>query len=544
MPLSARLLEHARSRPGRAALVVGGERGGSIDYGGLVRRAAAVSAVLREVSGRRDGLLAVGAGNSPVFAELFAGATAGRGRCAVLDPAWPRAQAEEVLRRLRPDLVAADEAGAIAEAARALGVPLLAAPRGGGGRDPRLEAALGADPEDELVPGPDAAPFLVGFTSGTSGPPKAFHRTRGSWRASLRHGGEVFGAHPDDRTLVPGPLSHGLGLYALTEALYEGASCITLPGFDAAAARRALAEHRATRLVVVPTMLRGLADGALNDGALDGGRDDRAFTDVECVVSSGARLDASTMRRAMSLFPRAHVREYYGASELSFVTVRHTPPGADPAAEPGAVGYPFPGVDVQIRGEDGAPLPPGRTGTVFVRGPLASSGYLWGDDGEGEEDRGAERRPPRAVEGGGSGFRTDGDWATVGDLGRLSEDGELHLAGRSGGMVITGGHNVYPGEVEAALVRLEGLDEAAVLGLPDDYLGQVVAAVVSGPGSEGLTRARLRADCEALLPRYKVPRCLWAAREWPLTRSGKVSRTVLEEWIAHGDARLVPLPDA
>ncbi|MDA2812359.1 class I adenylate-forming enzyme family protein [Nocardiopsis sp. RSe5-2] len=519
MPLSARLLEHARSRPEREALVVAGERGGSIGYGELARRAVAVSAVLREVSGRRDGLLAVGVGNSPLFAELFAGATAGRGRCAVLDPAWPRAQAEEVLRRLRPDAVAADGAGAIAEAARALGVPVLSAPGGGDGRDPRLEEALGAAPEDELVPGPGEAPFLVGFTSGTSGPPKAFHRTRGSWRASLRHGGEVFGAHADDRTLVPGPLSHGLGLYALTEALYEGACCITLPGFDADAARRALTGHRATRLVVVPTMLRGLADGAPDDAP-----DRGVFTDVECVVSSGARLDPSTMRRSMSLFPRAHVREYYGASELSFVTVRHTPPGADPAAEPGAVGHPFPGVDVQVRADDGTPLPPGRTGTVFVRGPLASSGYLWGDDGRA--------------------FRTDGAWATVGDLGRLSEDGELHLAGRSGGMVITGGHNVYPGEVEEALAGLEGVDEAVVLGLPDGYLGQVLAAVVSGPGAEGLTQARLRADCAALLPRYKVPRRLWAVREWPLTRSGKVSRAVLEDWIAHGDARLVPLPDA
>ncbi|MDA2808377.1 AMP-binding protein [Nocardiopsis suaedae] len=537
MPLSARLLEHARSHPEREAFTVAGEHGGSIGYGDLARRAAAVSAALRGVSGRRDGLLAVGAGNSPVFAELFAGAVAGRGRCAVLDPAWPRAQAEEVLRRLRPDLVAADGSGVIADAARALGVPVLEAPGDGGGRDPRLEEALGTAPEDELLPGPDETPFLVGFTSGTSGPPKAFHRTRGSWRASLRHGGEVFGIRAEDRALVPGPLSHGLGLYALTEALYEGASCITLPRFDAAAARRALTGHRATRLVVVPTMLRGLAEGARDD-APGGG----AFPDVECVVSSGARLDASTMRRAMSQFPRAHVREYYGASELSFVTVRHTPPGADPAAEPGAVGFPFPGVEVQVRGEDGAPLPPGRTGTVFVRGPLASSGYLWGDGGEG--DGGAERRPLRAGAGDGSGFRTVGDWATVGDLGRLSEDGELHLAGRSGGMVITGGHNVHPGEVEEALARVEGLDEAVVLGLPDDYLGQVLAAVVSGPAAGRLTRARLRADCAALLPRYKVPRRLWAAREWPLTRSGKVSRTVLEDWIAHGDARLVALPDA
>lgn len=535
MPLSARILEHARRRPEQPAFVLGGTRTG---YGELARRAAAVAAVLRAASGRRDGLLALGTGNSPVFAELFSGAIAGRGRCAVLDPSWPRALAGEVLRRLGPDLVAAGEGTPVAEAARDLGLPVLVDGADGRERDPRLEAALGAAPEEELTPGPDASPFLVGFTSGTSGPPKAFQRTRGSWRASLRHGGEVFGARSGDRTLVPGPLSHGLGLYALTEALYEGACCITLPRFDAVRARSALAEHRATRLVVVPTMLRGLADsteaGARAEGAGRAEALPASFPDVENVVSSGARLDPSTSRRAMALFPRAHVREYYGASELSFVTVRSTPPGADPsAAGPGAVGRPFPGVEVQVRGEDGVPLPTGSTGTVFVRGPLASSGYLWGDDGQ-------EPRPPSTA----AGFRRDGDWATVGDLGRLSEDGELHLAGRSGGMVITGGHNVYPGEVEAALTRLEGLEEAVVLGLPDAYLGQVPAAVVSGPGVRGLTLARLRAEAGALLPRYKVPRRVWAAREWPLTRSGKVSRTALEDWIAHGDARLVPVPAA
>ncbi|MEU5692302.1 AMP-binding protein [Actinosynnema sp. NPDC020468] len=499
MPVAERVLTWSRLRPGTTAFRVGGFR---LGYADLAARAAAVATGLRALAGDRP-LLAIDVGNSPTFAELVVGGTAGDGVCAVLDPAWPAARTREVLRLLRPDLVVTTRPVAV-------DAPVLTV--GEDGSYAGWLAGQEADPARDLVAGDPGSTFLIGFTSGTSGVPKAFSRTRGTWRASLAHAGDVFGLAAGDHTLAPGPLSHGLGLYALVEALHEGTTFATLPRFDAAATRAELGA--VTRLVVVPTMLRGL------NRELDA--DPAAYPGVTGVVSSGAKLDPATVARTRAHLPHAHVHEYYGASELSFVTVRHTPPDALPDDDPDAVGTPFPGVEIEIRDDAGRPVPAGVPGAVHVRGPLVSSGYVWGDDG--------------------TAFRTDGEWATVGDHGLLDEAGELHLVGRAGAMVITGGHNVYPSEVETALRRLDGVDEAVVVGLPDEYLGTVLVAVVSGPGARALSTADVRRGCADHLPRHKIPRRVFVVRDWPLTPSGKIVRARVEEWLAAGDGRLVALP--
>ncbi|RCV49214.1 hypothetical protein DEF28_21515, partial [Marinitenerispora sediminis] len=437
----------------------------------------------------------------------------------MLDPAWPPERAAEVVRRLRPDLLVTDGSRpAVVAAARAGGIPVLVAgasgaagargtagsargagpagadgaPGGGGGsagalggeseaafsgdgpggapgeegaarvisgdRDGPgyaswLAAHLGADPAGELVGGADAGTFLIGFTSGTTGLPRAFRRSRASWRASLPRSCAVFDVDHRGRTLAPGPLAHGLGLYALAEVLHTGSAFATLPWYDVTAVADLLAAGEVTRLVVVPTMLRGLTRRLAEL--------DAAHPEVATVVSSGSKLDAETLRRTRSHLPGAHVREYYGASELGFVTVRHTPPHAAPADAPDAVGTPFPGVRVEVRTPDGRPAPPGVPGTIHVRGDLACDGYVWGDDG--------------------TGFTRTGEWATVGDHGWLDAAGTLHLIGRAGGMVVTGGHNVHPGEVESALRRLDGVEDAVVVGVPDTYLGTALAAILTGP---------------------------------------------------------------
>ncbi|AEW98625.1 AMP-binding protein [Streptantibioticus cattleyicolor] len=488
----------------------------------LALRAAAVAAGLRTVPARRRDwltadarLLAIATGNHPVFAELFTGGTAGDGACAVLDPQWGVRQAEAVLTRLRPDLlVVGDEGSALRGPAAALGVPVLVADGGPDGYEAWREAHQPAGFQGLLTVGQDGSAFLVGFTSGTTGVPKAFRRSRGSWRASLALGRTAWGMDATRHTFAPGPLAHGLSLYALAECLEAGAAFHGLTRFGGGAFAERLAAGSVRRLVVAPTMLSALCSAA----------GDRRFPGVDHVVTGAARLPPELLPPAARVLPAARVTEYYGASELGFVTRRELGPLPQAARRAGQddepdVGTAFPGVELAVRDEKGAALPAGGTGTVWVRTPLACDGYLWGDGG----------------------FRTEDGWATVGDLGRLGSDGRLRLAGR-GGMVITGGLNVYLAEVEQALTALPGIDQALVTGVPDDYLGRALVAVVTGPGVAGLSQARLRELCRPSLARYKVPRRLYTLDAWPLTASGKIARGVVEGWIADAGPRLVPLP--
>lgn len=493
----------------------------------LAARAAAVAAGLRaSVPARRrdwlaDGarLLAVATGNDPCFAELLTGATAADGACAVLDPQWGHRQTEAVLDRLRPDLlIVPDGREDLRGAAEALGVPVLVADGRPDGYGAWRDAHAPADPARHLTAGKETSAFLVGFTSGTTGVPKAFRRTRGSWRTSLSLGRSVPGMGADRATLAPGPLAHGLSLYALAECLSAGVAFHGLRTFGPTAFTERLAAGGVRRLVVAPTMLTALCSAA-------GGR---SFPGVDTVVTGAAKLPPSLLPDLAKVLPDARVTEYYGASELGFITVRELGAVRDATrvtatGPPGGldVGVPFPGVELQVRdGMRGTVLPPGGTGTVHVRTPLRCDGYLW-DDGEG--------------------YRVDGAWATVGDMGRLGADGRLHLVGR-GEMVISGGLNVYPSEVEQALAGLPQIEQAVVTSVPDGYLGRVLVAVVTGPGAAALTQARLLELCRPSLARYKVPRRVYTLDRWPLTSSGKIARGVIDRWIADGDARLVPLP--
>jgi long-chain acyl-CoA synthetase len=520
MPISGRVAAYGQDRPDALAFAIGEER---TSFGELARRAAQVAAGLGTVppsvsrrlplpAGGR--LLALAVGNCGAFAELFVGGTAGEHACALLDPNWAPAQTAEILPRLSPDLLVIDPSrAALVELARRHGIPFLTLGpgiEGGEAYEDWLARHAGADPDRFLAPGPDEATFLVGFTSGTTSVPKAFHRSRASWRASLAAGRSVFGLSGLSRTLAPGPLAHGLTHYALAEALDAGAAFHGLPRFDAEAFASTLLEEDIRRVVLVPTMLAKLCTLASARHLV--------FPALTSVVSAGSKIDARLVESAREILPNAGIVEYYGASELGFVSVARRAAGS----RHGDVGHAFPGVEISVREADGQPAGQGRPGTVAVRSPLVCDGYLWGSDGKG--------------------FRTDGTWASVGDIGWLDPEGALHLVGREGGMVITGGLNVYPTEVEDALRRVDGIEEAVVLGMPDEYLGRRLVAIVCGVEAGRMSQDKLMNLCAVLLPRYKIPRQFFMIDSWPLTQSGKIARRELEDWISNGSERLVPLP--
>ncbi|GAB3285838.1 AMP-binding protein [Sinomonas notoginsengisoli] len=466
MPFLDRLSRWAAEKQHEPAVVCGRER---LSWSELHGAAAALAR-----SGEPTGVLREP--NSVGFAVRWAAGVAGERECAVLDPAWPDDLADTVERRL------AERWGAPAH------------------RRPAPEALRDGEP---------ASSFLVGLTSGTTSVPKAFSRSRASWVRSFEASAAAFRLDPADRVLAPGPLSASLNLYTLSECLWAGATFHTLARFDVGDAHAEVSLRGITRLVLVPTMLRVLAERGIT-GDVDA-------SGITAVVCSGQKLDRRTLEAVRRWAPRAVVWEYYGASELSFVAAsRHDPGPAAAAAEVGTgVGRAFEGVEAAILDDRGAPVSDGQTGNICVRSPLVCDGYVWGDDGQA--------------------FTRLGDWFTVRDQGFL-DAGELHVLGRSQDMINTGGHNVYPHEVEAALAMLPGVAEVVVAGVPDDVRGQrVVAGIV--PAHAGLCQLQLRAGLEGRLAPAKRPLEYLQLDALPVTERGKLSRTEFSRWALEGDSR-------
>ncbi len=224
-----------------------------------------------------------------------------------------------------------------------------------------------------------------------------------------------------------------------------------------------------------------------------------AFPSLRILMISGAKWRAETRAATEALFPNAGIAEFYGASETSFITIGHP----DEKVPAGSVGRAAHGVSLRIRDAEGRDLPVGEAGAIWVGSSMLFDDYACGSAPE---------------------TRREGDFLTIGDHGRLDEDGFLYLHGREKRMLVTSGLNVYPEEVEAVLSSLSGIEEAAVFGLPDPLRGVELVAVLRGSVDE----PALRAACRALLPAAKIPRRFLALDDWPRTSGGKADLRALE----------------
>lgn len=438
---------------------------------------------------------------NPEFLRVFAGLASSGWAVGVLDPSWDDDEIAGAVAQLDPCVVLVSDGcarstpGLTARGWRAV------AEMAPGWTVLRTGASGAARPAP--APSPDA-PFYVGFTSGSSGRPKAFVRSHRSWWLSFEGLGGLCPIAAGEAVLVPGPLSSSHFLFGALQALHAGAA-VELVGAAEQPARRIAQRVREgdplAAVYVVPTMLAQLA----RDGATRG-------ADPRFIFCAGARLDAEVRAAAAERFPGSGLVEYYGASELSFVAIQ-LPGDRTP---PGAVGRAFPGVEISVRDDGDRVVPAGTTGVIFARGPLVFAGYRGEPPSTGA----------RAV---------DGGWWTVGDRGRLDEAGNLFVAGRGSGLIVSGGANVQPEEVEEVVVRCPGVADCVVVGAPDPIWGEVVvAAVVVEPGRR-VTRADLRRHAAASLARHKRPRrYVRLAGPIPVGRAGKVDRGRVRELVMDG----------
>ena len=354
---------------------------------------------------------------------------------------------------------------------------------------PRSDAA-GWAVLDAAVPD---APALVAFTSGTTGRPKGAVLSHGNLEAGAAALVEAWGWTPADRLVHALPLFHMHGLGAATNGtLSAGASMVVLPRFDPAAVVDAVTAHDATLFFGVPTMYARLRDaGRLRD-----------LAGLRLLVSGSAPLDPPLFQVIAAEAGQAPI-ERYGMSETVMLT--SNPLHGERRA--GSVGVPLPGVQVRL----------GPEGAVEVTGPNVFAGY-W-------------ERPEASREA----FTSDG-WFRTGDIGALDDDGYLRLVGRASDLIITGGYNVYPREVEDAILEHPDVVDAAVVGLPDDTWGETVAAYVmvrpgldAGPAHAERIGAELAAHVVPRLAAFKRPRRWTVLPELPRNAMGKVLRDQLRE---------------
>jgi malonyl-CoA/methylmalonyl-CoA synthetase len=347
---------------------------------------------------------------------------------------------------------------------------------------------------------PRASDDLAGliYTSGTTGRPKGAMLTHANLESNARTLHRIWGFVPGDVLLHALPIFHVHGLYvALNTAFLNASSILWLETFDAADVVRLLPQ--ATVFMGVPTFYtRLLADPRF---------DRLTCRSLRLLVSGSAPLLPATHAAVVERTGQL-ILERYGMTETGMIA-------SNPLAGerlPGTVGFPLPGVEVRIADRDGLELPCGSAGMVEVRGPNVCKGY-W------------RREADRARD-----FRNDGYFIT-GDVGTMDAEGRLRIVGRAKDLIITGGLNVYPREIEAALDALPGIEESAVIGVPHHDFGEAVVAVVK-VSSGGLVEREVIDALARTLARFKLPKRLYVVDELPRNAMGKVQKSELRRRFA------------
>ncbi len=350
--------------------------------------------------------------------------------------------------------------------------------------------------EVEACAGEDLAAIV--YTSGTTGRSKGAMITHENLTSNARTLHELWGFRPGDVLLHALPVFHVHGLFVALHTAFLNASEIHfLPRFDVDAVLERIPQ--CTVMMGVPTFYVRLLDDTRFSRDLAQG--------MRLFISGSAPLTEATFR-AFEERTGHRILERYGMSEAGMIT--SNPLEGERVA--GTVGYALPGVEVRVRGEGGEEVPVGEVGVLQVRGPNLFAGYWQLPDKTAEEHR-------------------EGGWFVTGDLVTMESDGRVAIVGRAKDLVISGGYNIYPKEIEAVLDRVPGVSETAVIGVPHPDLGEGVVAVLVAEGEE-VAQEQLQKALDTELARFKHPRRFEWVRELPRNAMAKVQKQALREHYA------------
>ena len=503
LTIASILAESAVRHADRTAVVLGDLK---LTYAQLWGHALQYAAVLREKGIERGDKVALLLPNTPHFPLAYFGTLALGG---VAVPVHALLKAEEIQYVLEDSgakalVCAAPLLGEGAKGAELAGVPVLAVMDGGDATLERIDTmALSATPVEAIVPTDPEDTAVILYTSGTTGTPKGAEITHLNVTmnvvASAMHSFDI-----DENDVVLGclPLFHTFGqTCCMNTAFYVGASVVMLPRFDGAQALELLVKEKCTIFMGVPTMYIGLLGAA---------KTSELRPSLKSALSGGAALPVPVLEQFTEVFG-TQVLEGYGLTETSPVATFNQ---VGFAPKPGTVGKQIWGVEVEVAraevDERIELLPTGELGEIVIRGHNVFKGYL---------------NKPEAT----AAAIVDG-WFRSGDLGTKDADGYVSIVDRKKDMVLRGGYNVYPREVEEVLLRHPAVGQVAVFALPDpEYGEEVSAAVVLDPAGGELTEAELSAWAKERLAAYKYPRRVFFTDGFPLGPSGKVLKRELQE---------------
>ncbi|MFL5846414.1 MAG: class I adenylate-forming enzyme family protein [Solirubrobacteraceae bacterium] len=360
------------------------------------------------------------------------------------------------------------------------------------------DAASAKDPPPSTEP-----VFYLGYTSGTTGRPKGARITQTSRVLTAIAACTEYQLGPDDANLMFTPMHHGGPLVFVLAPAVAGGRLVIMRRFDPEIAWETIEKEGITNAFVVPTILGRLAQA--RDGA------GTAPPSLRVLVSNAAPLPTPTKEAILRAAPGLSLHEFYGSTEAGIVTNLRP---EDQLRKVRCAGQPLLLTEVEIRGPGGEVLPPGEVGELFSRSPFLFDGY--------------HDRPEATAE-----ALVDG-WVTAGDLARTDEEGYVYIVDRKKDLIISGGVNIYPLEIEAALLAREEIAEAAVIGIPDPDWGERIKAYVVLVDAQADASA-LVAAAVADMAAYKRPREVEACTELPRNSTGKLLRRVLRdrEWEGH-----------
>ncbi|MGB0102173.1 MAG: AMP-binding protein [Nocardioides sp.] len=499
LTIAGGIREFATATP-TATAVIDGDR--TLSFRALDDRASRLACWLLGRGLRPGDRVAVLLGNRLEYPEVAAGIAKAGLVMVPLNPRLTAAESRYVLEHSGARAVVVDDALASVAGDAVADLALVALSVGGTQLGPDYEAELAAaDARDPHVAVDELDPFCIAYTSGTTGRPKGVVISHRSRALTFYLSALEWGLGPGRRSAAIAPMYHGAGFAFGYAPVFAGGTVSMLRSWDPEEFLALCARDRVQSTFLVPThaqMLRGLGEGAVAKHDL---------TALDTLYFNASALPWPLKQWVMEQFPQCGIHELYGSTEGGIITNLRP---ADQHRKPGSVGHAWFMTELRIVDDAGDPVPHGEPGELFSRSPFLMNGYH--DD-------------PEAT----AACTTDDGFLTCGDIVIRDDEGYVHIVDRKKDLIISGGVNVYPREVEDVLATHAAVAESAVVGVPSETWGEEVAAYVVLRPDASVSDAELDAHCRTALAGFKVPRRWTVTPALPRNAAGKILKRELRD---------------